>query len=243
MTFDEERAVIAIFGANDPAEGELPAARALGEEVARLGAVLLTGGDGSDRGTVKDAALVAADAVGTADAPATWVGVRNREQAAPPVWSRPQAMVVTPGWGHRRNFVEACLCDAAIVIGASSPGAASEALFCLYLGRPVVVVRRLADAATDARSLRELARTRIPEPRLPRLAVDAGIAGAYAWADRAATGAEVRDLPADAATAAEVVTGIRSRIGRPSLRPDLDTLVDELSWDDYVRAALRDAGR
>ena len=131
MPIDEERAVIAIFGANDPAEGELPAARALGEQVARLGAVLLTGGDGSDHDTVKDGALLAADTLRTPDDPATWVGVRNREQAAPPEWRRPHAVVVTPGWGHRRNFVEACLCDAAIVIGASSPGAASEALFCL----------------------------------------------------------------------------------------------------------------
>jgi predicted Rossmann-fold nucleotide-binding protein len=174
MAIDGGRAVIAIFGANDPAAGELPAARVLGEAAARLGAVLLTGGDGSDRGTVKDAALVAADAVGTSDAPATWVGVRNREQAAPPVWRRPQAVVVTPGWGHRRNFVEACLCDAAVVIGANSPGAASEALFCLYLGRPVVVVRRPAGDATDGRSLRELARTRIPAPRRPRRGLHLG---------------------------------------------------------------------
>ena len=243
MPIDEERSVIAIFGANDPADGELAAARALGEQVAGLGAVLLTGGDGSDPRTVKDAALVAVDAVGTPDEPATWVGVRNRDRAAPPEWRRPQAVVVTPGWGHRRNFVEACLCDAAVVIGANSPGAASEALFCLYLGRPVVIVRRPAHAATDPRTLRELARTRIREPRRPRLAVDIGIAGAYAWADRAGTRPDIQDLPTDDAAAAQVGTGIRTRIDRASLRPDLDTLVDEPSSDDYVRAALCDAGR
>ena len=118
--------VIAIFGANDPADGELAAARCAGRTGRRAGRRAPdTGGDGSDPRTVKDAALVAVDAVGTPDEPATWVGVRNRDRAAPPEWRRPQAVVVTPGWGHRRNFVEACLCDAAVVIGANSPGASN----------------------------------------------------------------------------------------------------------------------
>ena len=103
--------------------------------------------------------------------------------------------------------------------------------------------RRAAHDATDARTVRELARTRIPEPRRPHLAVDVGIAGAYAWADHAPSRAEIQDLPATDAAAAGVVHGIRTRIDRASLRPDLDALVDEASWDAYVRAALGDAGR
>ena len=243
MPIDEERPVIAVFGANHPGDGELLAARLLGEQVNRSGSVLLTGGDGTDPRTVKDATLVAAQALATRDGPATWIGVRNRSAAAGPEWRGPRAVVVTPGWGHRRNFVEACLCDAAVVVGASSAGAASEALFCLYLGRPVVVVRRPSEAATDAAALRALAQTRIPTPRQRRLAVDVGIAGAYDWADAPDRRAEVRVLPADPRSAADLVTEVRDGIDRRSPRASLEALLDEASWDGYVRAALHAAGR
>ena len=74
------------------------------------------------------------------------MGVANTEDAGRPAWRGGSSVVVQPGWGHRRNFVGACLCDVAVAIGASSHGTASEALFCLYLGRPLII---LSDASKD----------------------------------------------------------------------------------------------
>jgi predicted Rossmann-fold nucleotide-binding protein len=242
MRIEKDVPVIAVFGGNAASPDELAAACLLGAEIGRSGAVLLTGGDGSDPGTVKDAAIRAADEAATPDDPAAWVGVRNAPAAAAPEPRGPRSVVVTPGGGHRRNFVEACLCDAAIAIGGG-PGTASEALFSLYLGRPVVIVGAASGAAMDADRLRDAALRRIDSPRRPSLGVEVGISGAYGWADHPDAHAEARALPLHAHSAADLVLGLRGRINSPSPRPDLDSLIDEAAWDGYVRTALRDAGR
>ena len=242
MRIENDVPVVAVFGGNAASPDELAAACLLGAEIGRSGAVLLTGGDGSDPSTVKDAAIRAADDAATPDDPAAWVGVRNAPAAAAPEPRGPRSVVVTPGGGHRRNFVEACLCDAAITI-PGGPGTASEALFALYLGRPVVIVGAASGAAMDAGRLRDAALQRIGCPRRPRLGVELGICGAYAWADNPDAHAEARALTLHADSAADLVIGLRSRINNPSPRPDFDTLVDEATWDSYVRTALRDAGR
>ena len=126
--------VVAVFGSNDPSPTELEAARLIAAAVVAEGATLLTGGDGSDPRTVKDAAIVTATDIPSAE----WIGVLNRDDAAAPV-SDGNGLLVTPGSGHRRNFVEACLCDAAIAIGHSD-GTSSEALFAMFLRRPVILV-------------------------------------------------------------------------------------------------------
>jgi predicted Rossmann-fold nucleotide-binding protein len=242
MRIENDAAVVAVFGGNAPSQDELAAACLLGAELGRSDAVLLTGGDGSDPSTVKDAAILAADDAATPDNPAAWVGVRNAPAAAAPEPRGPRSVVVTPGGRHRRNFVEACLCDAAIAI-SGGPGTASEALFSLYLGRPVVIVGAASAAAMDAGALRDAALRRIGCPRRPSLGVELGICGAYAWADNPDAHAEARPLPLHADSAADLLIGLRSRISDPSPRPDFDSLVDEAAWDSYVRTALRDAGR
>jgi predicted Rossmann-fold nucleotide-binding protein len=242
MRIDQELPMVAVFGSNHPNPGELPAARLLGAAVNLSDAVLLTGGDLIERETVKDAAIWAAQGSGTPASPARWVGVGNRSRAQPAQKKGPRSLVVTPGWSDRRNFVEACLCDAAIAIGGSSEGTASEALFCLYLGRPVVMVGDLPDAQASPAALRQLAVNRV-KPEQPGLAVDAGIAGAYAWADNADATAEIRSLPRDPESAATLVVDLMARITQPSPRPDFESLVNERDWDAYVRTALVDAGR
>ena len=242
MRIEGDVPVVAVFGGNAPSLDELAAACLLGAEIGRSDAVLLTGGDGSDPSTVKDAAIRAADEAATHDDPAAWVGVRNAPAAAAPEPRGPRSVVVTPGGGHRRNFVEACLCDAAVAIGGG-PGTASEALFSLYLGRPVVIVGATSPAAMDAGTLRDAALRRIDSPRRPSLGVELGISGAYAWADHPDAHAEARPLPLHADSAADLVIGLRGRIKSPSPRPEFDSLIDEAAWDSYVRTALRDAGR
>ena len=50
-------------------------------------------------------------------------------------------------------------------MGGHSEGTASEALFCLSLGRPVVVVGAASPAQAEARALREQALRRIAWPQ------------------------------------------------------------------------------
>lgn len=51
------------------------------------------------------------------------------------------ALVLRPRIGHRRNYVEAHLCDVAVAFDGA-PGTTSEVAFRLALGRPVVLVGR-----------------------------------------------------------------------------------------------------
>lgn len=177
MPIDSSLKVVAMFGANNPSNDELSAALLLGTAVIRSGSVLLTGGDGSDPTTVKDAAISAAEEESTFAAPATWIGVANKHDSGKPQWKGAGSVVVRPGWGNRRNFVEACLCDCAVVLGGRSAGAASEAYFCLYLGRPVFV---LSDAEESVRldSLRTSAKSRVQPPRQPTWPSTAASSGA-----------------------------------------------------------------
>lgn len=238
MHIDPALPLFAVFGANDPSDDELFAARLIGAAVNARGAVLLTGGDGSDPDTVKDAAIDAANRGGTGDSPPIWMGVANTEVAGPPAWHGESSVVVKPGWGHRRNFVEACLCDVAVALGASSRGTASEALFCLYLGRPLII---LGDASTDdvaAPRLRESAQKRICALDEPVLAVDRGIADAYAWAAAPDASARAWKRPQSPASAEELVATLLMSRKQPSPRLDIDTTVDESLWDAYVEKCL-----
>ena len=239
MHIDPALPVVAVFGANDPSDDELFAARLLGAAINARGAVLLTGGDGSDTSTVKDAAIDAANRAGSKDSPPIWIGVANTGVSGRPVWRGESAVVVRPGWGHRRNFVGACLCDVAVALGASSAGTASEALFCLYLGRPLII---LGDASTDdvaASRLRESAQQRISALDEPVLAVDRGIADAYRWAAAAPdASARLSPLPQSPASAKDLVATLLRHVRRPSPRLDIDTTVDEPRWDAYVEKCL-----
>jgi hypothetical protein len=238
MHIDPELPVFAVFGANDPSDDELFAARLIGAAVNVRGAVLLTGGVGSALDTVKDAALDAANRAGSEDSPPTWMGVTNTEAAGAPVWHGESSVVVQPGWGHRRNFVEACLCDVAVALGASSPGTTSEALFGLYLGRPLII---LGDASTDDVApprLRESAQLRIGALHEPVLAVDRGIADAYRWAATPDVSARVWPLPRSPASAEDLVATLLRHVKQPSPRLDIDTTVDEPRWNAYVEKCL-----
>ena len=63
---------------------------------------LLTGGDGAKPGTVKDAAICPAREEDWAD----WLGVVNAKTSAPARRVGRAGLVLTPGFEHRRNFIE-----------------------------------------------------------------------------------------------------------------------------------------
>jgi predicted Rossmann-fold nucleotide-binding protein len=231
---------VAIYGSNTPGAGDLLTARSLALAIRRRGAVLLTGGDVGEPGTVKGAAISAVMDDATPDEPARWLGVANQRRAGAPRWRGPTSVVVTPGWGHRRNLVEAVICDAAFALGVGSAGTASEALFCLWLGRPVVLVGDVSAAQAEARALRSLAsRERLPRPDNTDLAVDRGIRDAYDWADRPHRSADRRPRPEDAEAADALLAELVDRIAQPSPRPDVGALVDEAGWDAYLASAVR----
>jgi hypothetical protein len=238
MHVDPALPVFGVFGANEPSDAELVAARLLGAAVNARGAVLLTGGDGSDPDTVKDAAIDAVILAGAEDSQPTWIGVANTEDASRPVWHGGSSVVIQPGLAHRRNFLEACLCDVAVAIGASSCGTASEALFCLYLHRPLIILGDSSHDDVTPPRLRASAQKRISVLDEPVLAVDRGIADAYRWASTPDASAQVWPLPHSPASAEYLVDILLMRVEQPSPRLDIDTTVDEPRWDAYVEACL-----
>jgi len=243
MHIDPALPLVGVFGANDPSEDERFAARLIGAAVRARGAVLLTGGDGSDPDTVKGAAIDASNRAGTRDSPPIWMGVANTEVAGPPAWNGESSVVVKPGWGHRRNFVGACLCDVAVALGASSRGTASEALFCLFLRRPLIILGDVSEDDVDPPRLRESAQKRIGAVEEPVLAVDRGIADAYRWAAAPDARAPVLPLPQTPAAAEDLAATLLMHLERPSPRLDIDITVDEPRWDAYVETCLALARR
>jgi predicted Rossmann-fold nucleotide-binding protein len=149
--------VIAVFGPNSATDDDLASSRRLGTAIAERGYILLTGGTGDVHQvlakTVKDCAIAGAEQAAQSRSSVRWVGVANSKK---PERARKSAtghgLVLTPGYGHKRNFLEAHLCDAAIALHGRHAdeatadrfsGTVSEVAFCLALGRPVVLIGRL----------------------------------------------------------------------------------------------------
>ncbi len=255
LELDKKQPVIGVFGSDTKTAAERKAVELLAVEINRARvetnrarAVLLSGAQPrSDEykqapEPVKDLAVYSLRHVGAGPS-ATWLGVARESDVEAPREHPYGGFVVTPGWGHRRNFVEACLCDAAIAFGATSPGTASEALFCLFLGRPLVVVgSQPPGTAITARELKGRIGSRVgPEGR--SLAVDIGIAEAFAWAETTPDQVTTRSLPVDATSAADIMVDLLEPSPWRKPRPELDRLADEASWDHYVKKSLKAAHR
>jgi predicted Rossmann-fold nucleotide-binding protein len=181
--------VIAVFGgARD--EDTLKAAEQIGYAIRLSRAILLTGGD--DRtGTAMD--LKGRVLFGATDpredvAPAPWIGVVRTQMALDP---KPAAdgpgLVLTPGGDHLRNYVEAELCDAAIAFEGGD-GTSSEVVFCLALGKPLVLVgtswlSKYPVVPDKREALRTEAQRRVP-PRPEHARLGPPIREAYERFDR-----------------------------------------------------------
>ncbi len=129
MKEKRSRAVIGVFGGSAPDAVE--AAKGLGMEIGRRGQILLTGGSGPGTKAVKDGAI---DGVGSSP----WVGVERAPKKI--AFSESQnGCVIYTDLDHKRNYLEACLCDAAIGLPGGD-GTVSEITFALALQRPVVLL-------------------------------------------------------------------------------------------------------
>lgn len=124
--------IIAVFGGSDDPV-HLGLARELGEAIAAARQWPLSGGTGPGHDSVKDCAILGAR-------PSPWIGVGRDKTTT--CWESPdakQGFVITSALGHKRNYLEASMCDAAIALPGGD-GTLSEAASSLSLGRPVAFV-------------------------------------------------------------------------------------------------------
>jgi uncharacterized protein (TIGR00725 family) len=130
---DSRRRIVAVFGGTVPST-TLDLAEAIGREIARRGEILLTGGTGPgapDPQTVKNRAIDGAVSC-------VWIGI-DREKPWKGYPKAPWGFQIETPLGHRRNYLEARMCDAAIVLKGQT-GTQSEIGSALALRRPVVLV-------------------------------------------------------------------------------------------------------
>jgi hypothetical protein len=235
--------LIAVFGSNTPSDNEPEAARLLGRAIARQVAIVLTGGIWINPAIlIKDIAIVAGEESNTTVDPPVWIGVANKPSPAPWMESH-RGGVLTPGGHHERNFVEACLCHAAIAIGASE-GTSSEAIFALYLNRPVALlnVSNAAGRGATMQTLKAAALNRV-KPTEGEDPVRRGIRQAYEWADKPDDDFCYQPLPRTDEDADVIVKKLLRTIGQVEDRPEWHTLGDAQAWSMFVEASITAAGR
>jgi uncharacterized protein (TIGR00725 family) len=125
--------VIGIFGGSSAGdlESERIAVRVGGDIASQSDWIVLTGGDDPGGPGVKNKALTEPN-----EPPGNgWVGVTRAETVECREVER--GLVLRTDLGHQRNYLEACLIDAAVVLPGET-GTISEAVAALCLGKPVV---------------------------------------------------------------------------------------------------------
>ena len=126
MNISRNKPIIGVFGGNDDATS-LERAKALGAEIASKCLILLTGGIGPQDSGVKGAAICGAKN-------SLWIGVDRTGTVR--ASEQPSGLVISTDLGHKRNYLEACLCDAAVCLHGGD-ATVSEVTFALSLQRPV----------------------------------------------------------------------------------------------------------
>jgi predicted Rossmann-fold nucleotide-binding protein len=131
--------VIAVFGgAKDDLTRD--AAEQIGYEIGLSRAILLTGGDDPRAQDLKGRALAGACRARNCGAMAPWIGVvREQPRRDPRFVDDGLGLVLQPGGNHYRNYAEAEFCNAAIAFKGEE-GTSSEVLFCLALGKPLILI-------------------------------------------------------------------------------------------------------
>jgi len=174
--------VIAVFGgAADNLTRD--AAEQIGYEIGLSHAILLTGGADPRAPDLKGRVLAGAcRARKKGGAMAPWIGVVREKPTRDPktgvVREQPRrdprfvndglSLVLAPGGNHCRNYAEAEFCDAAIAF-KGGVGTSSEVLFCLVLGKPLVLIGDswpsqypMVSGANDREALKVKALARVP---------------------------------------------------------------------------------
>lgn len=218
--------VVAVLGSGEQTD----LAFELGAEVARLDAVVLTGGGrGAPAPAVTESALAGAEAARREHGVlAARVGVlgRRHHRVVAEVDDDGTRIVLGLDVGDRRNYLNAHLCDVALALRGGD-GTTSEVAFCLALGRPVVLVGDWQDSFPLSRSRAAYegflrgARRRVPEQHGDHL--DRLVGEAYAALDRAGTYEHVAHRGWDTAAAelVDVALAALAPVGPRGAFPDL----------------------
>lgn len=111
----------------------------IGSAIAKKRGVLLTGGDSSSGKAVKERAIAGAEAVRGEGFLGPWIGVSRGASRPSFRADDDKSFVIQTDLNHKRNYLEACLCDAAIAFEGGK-GTVSEVTFCLSLQKPVVLI-------------------------------------------------------------------------------------------------------
>jgi predicted Rossmann-fold nucleotide-binding protein len=134
---------VAVFGGSSEVPEEvLELAHCVGSKISAAEFVILTGGrldesappasvESIPQESVKDAALLGAAPAGH------WIGVLKGSNC-PGFQREGKGSVIFSHMDHQRNFLEASLCDAAIVLEGGI-GTISEAVSAISLGKPVLL--------------------------------------------------------------------------------------------------------
>jgi hypothetical protein len=123
--------IIAVFGGTSaPSPQVLACAQQLGSAITAAGHLLLSGGTGPDDTSVKGRAITGAGRE-------RWIGVEKDGPAR--VDKTNGGLVIWTGLGHKRNYLEAWMCDAAVGLPGGD-GTVSEVTSALSLRRPVAFV-------------------------------------------------------------------------------------------------------
>jgi predicted Rossmann-fold nucleotide-binding protein len=132
MTNNRAKAIIAVFG-GDIGEA-VPYAERLGIVIADRKQILLTGGKRPSTKSVKESAIKGAGS-------SPWIGV-HRPSSTPKqadCYEKDSGFVIVSDLDHKRNYLEAALCDAAVGL-TGEKGTYSEIVFALSLHRLVALV-------------------------------------------------------------------------------------------------------
>ena len=132
--------IIAVFGStNNADDATLTNAEKIGAEVANAGCILLTGGTGSKSNTVKDCAIGGAEGARNNEVSGWWIGVSPHAQTLTCDINDGLLCIINTNLSNKRNFLEGCLCDAAIAFDGGD-GTVSEVISCLSMQKPVALI-------------------------------------------------------------------------------------------------------
>jgi uncharacterized protein (TIGR00725 family) len=138
-----QKPIIGVFGSNAPKTSiENKLAWAIGTEIMKRGAILLTGSNGnlSKKDKVKDVAAAGAAASVLKGAEGAWIGVDPETKGDTAAFSTgDRCCIIGTKLGNKRNYLEAALCDVAIAFKGKE-GTTSEVTFCLALNKSVVLI-------------------------------------------------------------------------------------------------------
>lgn len=250
--------VIAVFGGADD-DLTCNAAEQVGYEIGLSHAILLTGGDNPRAQDLKGRVLAGACRAREGGAMAPWIAVirekpirdpktgvdREQPRRDPRFVDDGLSLVLAPGGNNRRNYAEAEFCDAAIAFKGED-GTSSEVLFCLALGKPLVLIGDswlsqypMVSGANDREALKAKALKRVPlRPEHPCLTPP--ITKAYERFDKV-FGPPFKHCALPPGTSPRVVVEEAIRAGKTNVDPvETPCLNPEHRAIGQFRASLRD---